>query len=76
MNTPQTIDPQEIAWFNYVTEKYEYRTTPEDFANYLPQDRSAQALYGLYMQAYGLTPIQSAKRVLMACIGETEAVQP
>lgn len=42
---------------------------PHDFSDYIPQDKSAQALYRLY-QEMGDTPIVAATKVLRICVGE------
>ena len=63
----------QMAWYNYRTDQYDYfEGAPSDFTDYVPQDRSAQAIYRLYTKDMGLAPIQAAKRTLLACVGETE----
>jgi len=57
------------AWFNYKTNDYEYRDTPEDFTDYIPQDRVAQGLYKCHL-ALGETPINAARKTLSAYVGK------
>ena len=56
-------------WFNYATQQHEYRSTPADFTNYIPQNPAAQGLYQCYIQM-GETPIEAAIKVCRACVGE------
>lgn len=42
---------------------------PSDYADYIPQDESAQALYRLYVQM-GDAPLDAAVKVLKICVGE------
>jgi len=69
------MDEQAIAYFNFRTGEWEYLTqTPADWSDYISQNESAQALYSLYQQAYGDTPIEAALKVLNLSV--PQAVQP
>lgn len=52
------------AWYNFVKKEYEYIDTPSDFSPYIPQDIASQNLYNLYISYEGLSPIDSAIKVL------------
>jgi len=56
-------------WFNYATQQHEYIETPTDFTNYIPQQPAAIGMYRCYIEM-GMTPIEAARRVLTACVGE------
>ena len=58
-----------MYWYNYVLKDYEYIDTPQDFSAYIPQIDAAQALYRLYQSYEGLSPIESAKKVLLQVVG-------
>lgn len=58
-----------FGWFNFRTEEMDYLTeTPEDFHDYISQQRAAQHLYDLYILA-GDLPIEAARKVLSLCAG-------
>ena len=60
-------------WFNFRTKEYEgLAETPQDFADYIPQEQAAQNLYKLYIEHFGLSPIDAAKKVLEAVCGFRE----
>lgn len=57
-------------WFNFKTQEFKYRRTPEDFADYIPQSPTAQSLYGLLTDVLGQTPAEAAREVLLAYCGK------
>lgn len=56
-------------WFNFRTCQYDYRECPTDFRDYISQDPSAQALYRLYQDVRGDSPIEAAIRILKLSAG-------
>lgn len=65
-------EQNEMYWYNYVTSKYEYRETPSDFTNYIPQQPAAISLYNLLIEHKGMTPVGAALQVLKACVGDAD----
>lgn len=64
-----------MAYYNFRTNTWDYLTQPpSDWSDYIPQYESAQALYSLYQEAYGDTPIEAACKVLERCV--PSKVQP
>lgn len=61
------------VWFNYRTRQYDYRDTPTDFSDYVPQIGGV-GLYKIYVDCYGMTPIEAAIKVLSAAVGDTSHV--
>ena len=57
----------DMQWYNYKTESYELRETPEDFEAYIPQSGPAQNMYKLLIEL-GETPIEAALQVLTASV--------
>lgn len=60
----------EMGWYNFGTGEYDYLyESPENFADYIPDIPAAQSMYALLVKM-GNSPIESALRVLTACVGE------
>lgn len=61
------------SWYNYRTQQHEWLySTPADLHDYISQDRSAQALFDLYVNHMNIAPLDAAIKVLKAQIGETD----
>jgi hypothetical protein len=59
---------QATAYYNFRTNEWDYLTqTPADWRDYISQNESAQALYSLYQEVYGDSPIEAARKVLQLC---------
>lgn len=53
-----------LHWFNFKTQEYDRRETPEDFTDYIPQSPAVQSLYGLLTGCLGYTPIEAVNCLL------------
>ena len=60
---------QEMYWYNFRKQEYEYIPTPTDFRDYIPQQQAAQALYQLYLQG-GDAPIIATRKILEISTGK------
>lgn len=56
------------AYYNFKTKEYEYRNTPDDWEDYIPQDEAAQGLYQCH-KMLGKSNIEAAKETLLAVTG-------
>lgn len=57
-------------WYNFRTGEHDvHYDTPEDFADYVPQG-PGRAMYEIYVDEYGMEPIQACLKVLNAAIGD------
>jgi hypothetical protein len=64
-----TTDTRSLSgWFNYKTKEYDYRETPTDFSDYIPQEFAAQDLYRMY-QEQGMQPIEAAMKIWAIAAG-------
>jgi len=57
-------------WWNYKTEKYEWRTQPPKHRkNYIPQDKQMQDMFTTYKIRYGMDEEQA----MLACLRNRDA---
>lgn len=63
----QQTEVLRLNWFNFRTQEHDDRETPEDFTDYIPQNRAAQSLYRLLVDHMEHTPLEAAREVLKAC---------
>lgn len=60
------MEDNSLYWFNYVKQEYEFRESPTDFSDYVPQI-GGRELYQLYVKT-GKSPAEAAIAVLTAAI--------
>lgn len=60
-------------WHNERTGETEYRETPSDFLDYLPQSTAALNLYKLYIEHEGLKPLHAYIKVMEFVCGVVPA---
>ena len=59
----------ESYYYNFKTQEYEHRDTPQDWEDYIPQNEAAQGLYQCH-KALGKSNIEAARLTLCAVTGE------